>query len=70
MTNEHDTGLILVKTETVEPYRDRLSEVDIHCRFCRGSLGDLLHICPKRLTAQCRNCSGIFTIHTEIGEKH
>ena len=40
------------------------SEIDIFCRACYGNLGDILHICPKKLVTQCRNCNQITEIET------
>lgn len=40
------------------------SEIDIFCRKCHGNLGDILHICPKRLVTQCRNCYYMTEIET------
>jgi hypothetical protein len=40
------------------------NEIDIFCRACYGNLGDILHICPKKLVTQCRNCNQITEIET------
>ena len=45
-------------------------EIDIMCRECHASLGDILHICPKRLVTKCKNCGEIAEIETSFGDNH
>ena len=59
-----DMGRIqILKTDAT---RYTAHEIDIMCRKCHASLGDILHICPKRLVTKCKNCGEIAEIETSI----
>ncbi len=49
--------------------RYSLDEIDIMCRNCSGNLGQIKHICPKKLVTECSNCGYVATIDTSFMRK-
>ena len=49
--------------------RYSLDEIDIMCRNCTCNLGQIKHICSKKLVAECNNCGYISTIDTSFMRK-